>query len=45
MTNQNLYRHKLASSADAMRHVRNGDAIIVPTGVGEPPSLLTALSA
>ena len=45
MTNQNLYRHKLASSADSMRHVRNGDAIIVPTGVGEPPSLLTALSA
>jgi acyl-CoA hydrolase len=45
MTNQQLYQHKLASSADAMRHVRNGDAIIVPTGVGEPPSLLAALSA
>ena len=30
--------------ADAVRLVRNGDTIIVPTGVGEPPSLLTALS-
>ena len=29
---------------DAVRHVRNGDFIIVPTGVGEPPTLLTALS-
>jgi acyl-CoA hydrolase len=26
-----------------MRLVRNGDSIIVPTGVGEPPSLLEAL--
>ena len=32
------------SAADAVRLVRNGDFIIVPTGVGEPPSLLTALS-
>ena len=45
MTNHDRYRHKRASSADAMRHVRNGDTIIVPAGVGEPPSLLTALSA
>ena len=30
--------------ADAVRQVRNGDMVMVPTGVGEPPSLLTALS-
>lgn len=33
------------SAADAVCQVRNGDLIIVPTGVGEPPALLTALSA
>ena len=27
-----------------MHLVRDGDQIIVPTGVGEPPTLLTALS-
>lgn len=29
---------------DAIKQVRNGDTIVVPTGVGEPPALLTALS-
>ncbi|RMW99645.1 acetyl-CoA hydrolase/transferase family protein [Allofranklinella schreckenbergeri] len=38
------YAQKLCSAADAIRHVRNGDTIVVPTGVGEPPALLTALS-
>ena len=32
------------SAADAVGVVRDGDFIIVPTGVGEPPTLLTALS-
>ncbi len=41
---QDLYRQKLTSPAEAMRLVRNGDSIIVPTGVGEAPALLTALS-
>ena len=45
MTIQDLYQRKLVSAADAVRQqVRNGDMIIVPTGVGEPPTLLTALS-
>ena len=44
MTYQSLYRARLAAATDAIRHVRNGDMIMVPTGVGEPPSLLTALS-
>jgi acyl-CoA hydrolase len=41
---QELYRKKLCSAADAIGQVQNGDFIIVPTGVGEPPALLTALS-
>jgi acyl-CoA hydrolase len=32
------------AAGEAVRQVRNGDFIIVPTGVGEPPTLLTALS-
>ena len=44
MSIQHLYRHKRVSAAAAVRQVRNGDFIIVPTGVGEPPTLLTALS-
>jgi len=45
MTPQDIYQQKLRPAAEAVRHVRDGDLIIVPTGVGEPPSLLTALSA
>ncbi len=44
MSIQDLYRQKLASAADAVGLVRDGDQIIVPTGVGEPPTLLAALS-
>ena len=44
MSFQDLYIQKRISAADAVRQVRNGDFIIVPTGVGEPPTLLTALS-
>ena len=44
MTIHDLYQQKLAPAAEAIRHVRDGDLIIVPTGVGEPPALLTALS-
>ena len=44
MSNQHSYKQKLVLAADAVRQVRNGDLIVVPTGVGEPPSLLTALS-
>ena len=47
MTNSTLsalYQRKLSSPSDAVKHVRDGDFIIVSTGVGEPPALLTALS-
>ena len=44
MTAQALYRQKRTTATDAVRHVHNGDTIIVSTGVGEPPTLLTALS-
>ena len=39
-----LYQQKRMSTAEAIRHVRDNDVILVPTGVGEPPSLLTELS-
>ena len=41
---RDLYRQKRMSPDDAMHLVNNEDSIIVPTGVGEPPALLTALS-
>lgn len=44
MSFKNQYQSKLSSAADAISHVKNGDFIIVPTGVGEPPALLNALS-
>ena len=39
-----IYEQKKRSAADAVSLVKDGDHIIVPTGVGEPPALLTALS-
>ena len=44
MSFKNQYQKKLGTADDAISHVKNGDFIIVPTGVGEPPALLTALS-
>jgi acyl-CoA hydrolase len=44
MSVQDLYQQKRATADDAIGQVNNGDVIIVPTGVGEPPTLLTALS-
>ena len=43
-SNQSMYLQKRMSPAEAVQLVENGDFIIVPTGVGEPPKLLTALS-
>jgi acyl-CoA hydrolase len=43
-TMQEMYRAKRGSAFDALNHVRDGDMIVVPTGVGEPPTLLHALS-
>ncbi|WP_295999816.1 acetyl-CoA hydrolase/transferase C-terminal domain-containing protein [Rugamonas sp.] len=39
-----LYDGKRGSAADALRLLRDGDTIIVPSGAGEPPTLLHALS-
>ncbi|MDR2188270.1 MAG: 4-hydroxybutyrate CoA-transferase [Azonexus sp.] len=44
MSVQALYQQKRVSAADAIRHLRNGDTIVIPSGVAEPPALLTALS-
>ena len=39
-----LYQQKRMTAADAIRVVKNGDTIVVPTAVAEPPALLHALS-
>jgi acyl-CoA hydrolase len=39
-----LHKRKRASPWDAVDFIRDGDRIIVPTGVGEPPALPGALS-
>jgi len=44
MSVQAEYQQKRMTAADAIHVVKNGDTIVVPTGVGEPPALLTALS-
>jgi len=44
MSVKEMYQQKRMSPADAIRFVKNGDTIVVPTAVGEPPALLTALS-
>jgi acyl-CoA hydrolase len=38
------YESKRQSALAALQHLRDGDFIIVPTGAGEPPALLHALS-
>lgn len=44
MSVRSLYQQKRTTAAEAVAHVRDNDLIVVPTGVGEPPNLLTALS-
>ncbi len=44
MRHQEQYGSKRMHPGDAIGLVTNGDTIVVPTGVGEPPRLLTALS-
>jgi acyl-CoA hydrolase len=44
MSFQTIYQSKRVTPEGALDQLRNGDFIVVPTGVGEPPTLLTALS-
>jgi acyl-CoA hydrolase len=44
MSVEQRYAQKKMTAADAVSLVKDGDQIIVPTGVGEPPALLAALS-
>ncbi len=44
MSFQQEYDRKRVSPADAVELVKDGQMIVVPTGVGEPPTLLEALS-
>ncbi len=39
-----LYQERLCTAVEGIKLVRDGDCLVVPTGVGEPPALLTALS-
>ena len=39
-----LYRQRLVSAFGALDLINDGDSIVLPTGVGEPPTLMTALS-
>lgn len=41
---QNLYHSKRMAAEEALQFIQNGDSITVPVGVGEPPTLLNALS-
>lgn len=38
------YNEKRCDAGEAIRYIQDGDFVIVPTGVGEPPTLLNALS-
>lgn len=42
---QAQYAQKKTTAEDAVTLIKDGDTVVVPTGVGEPPSLLNALSA
>jgi len=44
MSVQDIYQSKRCRASDAVDLLHDGDFIIVPTGVGEPPALLTELS-
>ena len=44
MNYQEQYAANRVTPAEAVRNVHNGDTIVVPTAVAEPPALLTALS-
>ncbi|TGE38984.1 acetyl-CoA hydrolase/transferase family protein [Desulfosporosinus fructosivorans] len=41
---QEVYQEKLCTPVEAIKLVQDGDFLVVPTGVGEPPALLNALS-
>ncbi|MHB8076935.1 acetyl-CoA hydrolase/transferase family protein [Desulfosporosinus fructosivorans] len=41
---QEFYKEKLCTPVEAIKLVQDGDFLVVPTGVGEPPALLNALS-
>ena len=44
MSVQSMYAEKKMAASEAVSLVQEGDLIVVPTGVGEPPTLLVALS-
>ncbi|MBS0554992.1 MAG: 4-hydroxybutyrate CoA-transferase, partial [Proteobacteria bacterium] len=41
---QAQYTQKRMTAADGVAMIHDGETVVVPTGVGEPPALLHALS-
>ena len=44
MTAQQEYTSKVREAGDALELIEDGSTVVVPTGVGEPPTILEALS-
>ncbi len=44
LADTNEYKSKLRSAHDAVGLIQDGDYVVTPTGVGQPPNLLQALS-
>ena len=44
MTAQQEYTSKVRGAGDALELIEDGSTVVVPTGVGEPPTILEALS-
>lgn len=44
LADTNDYKKKLRSAHDAVGMIQDGDYVVTPTGVGQPPNLLRALS-
>ncbi|MBK8437220.1 MAG: acetyl-CoA hydrolase/transferase family protein [Austwickia sp.] len=44
LADTNEYKNKLRSAEDAVGLIKDGDHVVTPTGVGQPPTLLKALS-
>jgi 4-hydroxybutyrate CoA-transferase len=40
-----LYKSKLCTAAEAVKHIKSGDAVVLAHCVGEPPALVEAMAA
>ncbi|MDR1785560.1 MAG: 4-hydroxybutyrate CoA-transferase [Spirochaetaceae bacterium] len=42
---QEIYKKKLCSPADAVKHIKSGDRVVIGHACGEPPALVSAMVA